>query len=66
MEDAKKKKEAALPTIDMPSFLGQNFEAFLLKFKELAIRTQGRYKLYPIQSIKESVVILPWTHTMRL
>ena len=33
----------SLPTIDMPSFLGQNFEAFLLKFKELATRIQGRY-----------------------
>ena len=43
IEDAKKKKEAALPTIDVPSFLGKNFEAFLLKFKELATRTQGRY-----------------------
>ena len=43
IEDAKKKKEAALPTIVMPSFLGPNFEAFLLKFRELATRTQGRY-----------------------
>ena len=39
IDDAKKKKEAALPTIVVPSFLGQNFEAFLLKFKELATRT---------------------------
>ena len=43
IEDTKKKKGAALPTIVMPSILGPNFEAFLLKFRELATRMQGRY-----------------------
>ena len=43
IEYAEKKKEVALPTIDVPSFIGQNFEAFSLKFKELVARMWSGY-----------------------